>query len=137
MEAHGAAVFGFLAILGVPLVGLLALVLGIVALVRINRSGGALKGRGLAIGAIVIGGLMMLVSLLAIPLLLFASNAKVAVRAESSKVAIERAMAEEAARRAEEAVRKRELEHPAPTPPPPPPVPPAPSTPSAPDSGAR
>jgi hypothetical protein len=71
MEAHGVAVFGFLAILGVPAIGLLALIVGLVALARISRSGGALKGRGLALGAVVLGGLLMLLSLLAIPLLLF------------------------------------------------------------------
>ena len=86
MEASGAAVFGLLAVLGVPAIGLLALVVGVVALARINRSGGALRGRGLAISAIVIGGLMMLVSLLAIPLLLFLSAGRPAVQVESSKV---------------------------------------------------
>jgi len=122
MEASGAAVFGLLAVLGVPAIGLLALVVGVVALARINRSGGALRGRGLAIGAIVIGGLLMLVSLLAIPLLLFLSAGRPAVQVESSKVWTERAKAEEAARRAEEETRKREPEHRAPAPPPPPPM---------------
>jgi hypothetical protein len=51
-----------LAVVGIPLIGTLAVILGIVALVRIGRSGGALTGRGLAIGAIVIGALMILVA---------------------------------------------------------------------------
>ena len=56
-------------VVGLPLVGLLALVLGLVALVRINRSGGALRGRGLAIAAIVLGALMTL-PILFLPFLL-------------------------------------------------------------------
>jgi hypothetical protein len=59
---------GILLVLAIPLVGMLAVILGFVALVRINRSGGALHGRWLAVGAIVLGGLM----LLATPVLLFA-----------------------------------------------------------------
>jgi hypothetical protein len=47
------------------LVGLAALITGIVALVRINRSEGRLRGRGFAIAAIAIG----LVMLLGLPLL--------------------------------------------------------------------
>lgn len=40
--------------------GLLPLILGIVALVRINRSNGTLRGRGLAVAAIVLGALVLL-----------------------------------------------------------------------------
>ena len=68
-----------LLVLGLPLCGLLAAVLGVVALVRINRSGGALRGRGLAIGAIVLGGLM----LLATPVLLFGGVAAAKGRARA------------------------------------------------------
>jgi hypothetical protein len=57
---------------GVTMIGLLALVLGIVALARINRSGGALKGRGLAIAAIVLGALMLLAPCIFAPLLWWA-----------------------------------------------------------------
>jgi hypothetical protein len=72
--------------LGLPLLGVLALVLGIVSLVRINRSAGRLRGRGLAIAAIVVGALV----LLAAPLILGAGyflvggRASAPVRIESS-----------------------------------------------------
>jgi hypothetical protein len=49
----------------VVLLGLAALITGIVALVRINRSEGRLRGRGFAIAAIAIG----LVMLLGLPVL--------------------------------------------------------------------
>jgi len=51
---------GILLLLGVPACGLLALILGVVALLRIARSGGALRGKGLAVAAVVLGGLMLL-----------------------------------------------------------------------------
>jgi hypothetical protein len=54
---------------GVFLFGLLALVLGVVALVRIGRSNGAMHGRGLAVAAIVLGALMLLAPCLFAPLL--------------------------------------------------------------------
>jgi hypothetical protein len=52
------------AVLVIPL---LAILLGIIALVRINRSGGQLRGRGWAIAAILGGALM----LFAVPALLW------------------------------------------------------------------
>ena len=138
MSAIGPLV-ALLVILGVPLVGVLALVLGIVALVRIGRSGGALRGRGLALAAIVLGGLMLLVTpvLLVGGLLVARGEAAVdhrAVRAleqarmeaaESARRAAEeqdrRVRAGEEARRkaALEEDRKRELEKQTPPPPPP------------------
>ena len=45
---------------GSILFGLVALIAGIVALVRINRSEGKLRGKGFAVAAIVIGLLMLL-----------------------------------------------------------------------------
>lgn len=59
------AILGFLCIL--PVVGvLLGLILGIMALLGIQRSGGQLQGQGLAIAAIVVSGLwLMFVSILA------------------------------------------------------------------------
>ena len=63
-----------LSVVGVVLVGLLALILGIVALARINRSGGALKGRGLAIAAIILGALMLFAPILGLPLLWLAAG---------------------------------------------------------------
>ncbi|MHC4916197.1 MAG: hypothetical protein ACYTGB_11975, partial [Planctomycetota bacterium] len=64
---------------GLILGALLALILGIVALLRINRSGGALRGRGLAIAAIVIGGLMLLgiplAAVVAVPFLWLSASA--------------------------------------------------------------
>jgi hypothetical protein len=50
-----------LAAVGITLVGLAALVMGIVALVRISRSDGALRGRGLAVAAVILGGLMVVI----------------------------------------------------------------------------
>jgi hypothetical protein len=50
-----------LAAVGITLVGLTALVMGIVALVRISRSDGALRGRGLAVAAVILGGLMVVI----------------------------------------------------------------------------
>jgi uncharacterized membrane protein len=49
-----------LAIVALILCGLIALIAGIVALVRINRSEGKLRGKGFAVAAIVIGLLLML-----------------------------------------------------------------------------
>ena len=148
MNAIGPLV-ALLVIVGVPLIGVLALALGIVALVRINRSGGALRGKGLAVGAIVLGGLMLLITpVLLVGGLLFArSEAAVdhrAVRAleqarmeaaESARRAAEeqdrRVRAEEEARRkaALEDDRKRDLEKQTPPAPPSPP-PPAPTAPA-------
>jgi Domain of unknown function (DUF4190) len=45
---------------GSILFGLVALIAGIVALVRINRSEGKLRGKGFALAAIVIGALLLL-----------------------------------------------------------------------------
>ncbi len=60
MEAAGIGFIVLLALGGLILCGLLALIVGIVALVRIKSSGGKLRGRGLAIAAIVIGLLLAL-----------------------------------------------------------------------------
>jgi len=51
---------GILILAGLVFCGLVALIAGIVALGRINRSDGKLRGRGLAVAAIVIGLLMLL-----------------------------------------------------------------------------
>jgi hypothetical protein len=73
--------------LGIPLVGLVALTLGIVALVRINRSNGALRGRGLAIAAIVLGALMLLAPCLFAPLLWWARASDSAPPPPASRIA--------------------------------------------------
>jgi prepilin-type processing-associated H-X9-DG protein len=54
-------VLGILGICGIT--ALVGLVLGIVALVKINRSGGRLSGQGLAIAGICVSGFMLLVSI--------------------------------------------------------------------------
>jgi hypothetical protein len=54
----------------IPLAGLVAIVLGIVALIRIAESEGRLGGRGLAIGGIAAGGAMTLLSVVLLPALL-------------------------------------------------------------------
>ncbi len=53
--ATSAMVFGILSFLCVPLCGIVALVLGIVALSKINKSNGMLLGRGKAISGIIFG----------------------------------------------------------------------------------
>ena len=54
-------VLGILGICGIT--ALVGLIMGIVALVRINRSGGRLSGQGLAIAGICVSGFMLLVSI--------------------------------------------------------------------------
>ena len=53
--ATSAMVFGILSFLCVPLCGIVALVMGIVALSKINKSNGMLLGRGKAISGIIFG----------------------------------------------------------------------------------
>jgi hypothetical protein len=53
------------------LLGVLPLIIGIVALARINRSGGQLRGRGFAVAAIVAGALMLTLMFLVVPALWF------------------------------------------------------------------
>jgi hypothetical protein len=60
----GTAAIGILALLGAPI---FAIILGLVAIGRIEHSAGQLRGRGLAIGAIVLG----ILGLLTLPVLLF------------------------------------------------------------------
>lgn len=48
-------VFGILSFIMIPFCGLVSLITGIIALVRINSSNGVLKGRGKAIAGIVLG----------------------------------------------------------------------------------
>jgi hypothetical protein len=71
---------------GLALAGLAAVILGIVALVRINRSGGALRGRGLAIAAIVIGGLMLIAPCLSAPAFLWADRERHVSRSENTRL---------------------------------------------------
>jgi hypothetical protein len=80
---------------GLALLGLTAALLGIVALVRINRSGGELRGRGLAIGAIIIGGLMLLLMPVIVFVVFLAGNKQVVK--EEMRHAEMRAKAEERA----------------------------------------
>src|ERR1022692_3640264 len=54
-------VLGILGICGIT--ALVGLIMGIVALVKINRSGGRLSGQGLAIAGICVSGFMLLVSI--------------------------------------------------------------------------
>ncbi len=58
--ATAAMVFGILSFLCIPFCGIVALVLGIIALVKINNSDGMLLGRGKAISGIILGGLTFL-----------------------------------------------------------------------------
>ena len=53
--ATAALVFGILSFIGIPLCGLVAFILGIIALGKINGSNGLLKGKGMAITGIVCG----------------------------------------------------------------------------------
>jgi hypothetical protein len=144
MNAVGPLV-ALLVMLGVPLIGLLALALGIVALVRINRSGGELRGKGLAVGAIVLGGLLLLITpVLLLGLFLLAGTSRAEARSVEIKTHMEAARKAEEAQagenarqaaqerdrrvREEEEARKRELEKQTPpAPPPPSPAPPAPA----------
>ena len=70
---------------GVVLAGLLALILGIAALVRINRSGGELRGRGLALAAIILGALILLTPVLLVPFFFLAPGKAEPSRAESAE----------------------------------------------------
>ena len=54
-------ILGILGLLTLGITGFVGLVLGIVGLVQIGRSGGALKGRGLAICGIVVSAIMVIV----------------------------------------------------------------------------
>ncbi len=66
--AIGALVCGLLGLFACPLVGLPGLILGIVGVRNVNREPNRYKGKGLAIGGIITGGL----SLLSIPVYIFA-----------------------------------------------------------------
>jgi hypothetical protein len=72
-------VFGFCGITAI-----LGIVFGIAARVKINKSGGRLKGGGLAIAGIVVSGFMLLVSLLIMAGLLLPALAKLKQNAQSS-----------------------------------------------------
>ncbi len=68
-KTPGVVITGFvLALVGIAIapipLGITAIVLGIVGLNKINASGGALKGRGLAIAALVIGPLDVIIGIL-------------------------------------------------------------------------
>lgn len=52
----------------VPVVAPVGLVFGIIALVQINRSGGKLQGRGLAIAGVIVSSVMVAVGLVALAL---------------------------------------------------------------------
>jgi len=60
--AIASLVLGILGFCGITAIA--GLILGIAAQVKINKSGGRLKGSGLAIGGIVVSGIMLLLSLL-------------------------------------------------------------------------
>jgi prepilin-type processing-associated H-X9-DG protein len=68
--AIGALVCGIVGMLACPLVGIVGLVLGIVALTRTNREPNRYTGKGLAIGGIVTGGLAILLVPVMIAILL-------------------------------------------------------------------
>lgn len=74
-----------LGVLGIAcgLTTIVGLVLGIVALTKINKSQGQLAGRGLAIAGIVVSSLMLAVSLLILPALLLPALAKAKAKAQS------------------------------------------------------
>jgi prepilin-type processing-associated H-X9-DG protein len=79
--AVASLVLGVLGFCGVT--ALAGLILGIVAQVKISRSGGRLKGKGLAIAGIVISGIMLFVSLAIMAGLLLPALAKVRHRADT------------------------------------------------------
>lgn len=68
--AIGALVCGCLGVLGCPLIGLVGIVLGIVALVRIGNNPRRFAGRGLAIGGICAGGASLFTTALLVAILL-------------------------------------------------------------------
>lgn len=68
--AIASLVLGVLGVLSCGVTALVGVVLGIMALVKINRSRGALRGEGLAIAGIVVSGMFLLVAPIAAGLLL-------------------------------------------------------------------
>ena len=62
--AIASIVVGILSVCCCNLLGILAIILGLVAISQINKSGGRITGKGLATGGIVIGGLSMLLMVL-------------------------------------------------------------------------
>jgi biopolymer transport protein ExbD len=106
-QASTTHVFGILVILagilGLLVFGLLPLILGGVALGRINRSGGELRGRGLAIAAMVLGVLVLLGAPVLLVGGLFFARAEADRSLEHARemAVIEKVRAEEEARRVE------------------------------------
>lgn len=80
--AISSLVLGILGFCGITAV--LGLILGIAARVNIKKSGGRLKGGGLAIAGIVVSGFMLLISLLIMAGLLLPALAKLKQNAQSS-----------------------------------------------------
>jgi Domain of unknown function (DUF4190)/GYF domain 2 len=74
-------VLGILGLCGIT--ALVGLVLGIVSLVKINRSGGRLSGQGLAIAGICVSGFMLFFSLPVMAALLLPALARAKVKAET------------------------------------------------------
>ena len=103
------ASFGLIALLVIAalcLCGLAALIAGIVALVRIGASNGRLRGKGLAVAAVILGALMMLgtpvIAAISVPMLLYRQ-----AREEVDLMESDRWKAEEK-RRLEEAIRRNQ-----------------------------
>jgi hypothetical protein len=74
-------VLGILGLCGIT--ALVGLVLGIVALVKINRSGGRLSGQGLAIGGICVSGFMLFFSIPVMAALMLPALAQAKQRAQT------------------------------------------------------
>ena len=68
--AIASLVLGCLGLLTVGVTSLVGLVLGIIALVRINKSGGQLGGQGLAVAGTIVSGVVLVLTLIAAALLL-------------------------------------------------------------------
>jgi prepilin-type processing-associated H-X9-DG protein len=76
-------VLGLFGCLGIT--GILGLIFGIVALVRITRSGGRLKGKGQAIAGIVLSGIMLVAGLPVLAGLLLPAISKAKYRARNAR----------------------------------------------------
>jgi hypothetical protein len=74
-------VLGILGICGITAV--VGLILGIIALVKINRSGGRLSGNGLAIAGICVSGFMLLFSILVTAAMLLPALARAKAKAQT------------------------------------------------------
>jgi hypothetical protein len=80
--AVASLVLGILGCLGITAVA--GLILGIVAQVKISKSGGRLKGSGLAIGGIVVSGIMLIMAIPVMAALLLPALAKMKQQAQSN-----------------------------------------------------